>query len=218
MKYLLTASLGLIIGFASCKRLDSASSNNKNKFMENSKTDTAIFGAGCFWCVEAVFQQLDGVLKVTSGYTGGQTVNPTYEEVCGKQTGHIEVTQIVFDPERISFDELLEVFWKTHDPTTPNQQGNDVGPQYQSAIFYNNETQKQKAEHYKNELEKACAFGNPIVTEIRPLERYYIAENHHQDYYANNTGQPYCRFVIQPKLEKLEKVFGSKLKKNKRAE
>lgn len=185
--------------------------------METIKTDTATFGAGCFWCVEAVFQQLDGVLKVTSGYMGGHVANPTYEQVCSKNTGHIEVAQIVFDPERITYDELLEVFWKTHDPTTPNQQGNDIGPQYQSAIFYNDEIQKQKAEKYKKDLNDAQAWEKPVITEIRPLEKYYVAEGYHQDYYANNSGQPYCRYVIQPKLEKLEQVFGSKLKKNKSA-
>ncbi|WP_242692274.1 peptide-methionine (S)-S-oxide reductase MsrA [Aridibaculum aurantiacum] len=181
--------------------------------MSNINTDTATFGAGCFWCVEAVFQQLEGVLKVTSGYSGGHVKNPTYEQVCEKNTGHVEVTQIVYDPAKISYDELLEVFWKTHDPTTPNQQGNDVGPQYRSAVFYHNEEQKRLAEGYKEQLDKAGAWSNPIVTTVEPLKNFYEAENYHQDYYNNNPNQMYCRYVIQPKLEKFQKVFKDKLKK-----
>ncbi|MDI3319350.1 peptide-methionine (S)-S-oxide reductase MsrA [Pinibacter soli] len=176
-------------------------------------TDTATFGAGCFWCVEAVFEQLDGVLKVTSGYSGGHVANPTYEQVCEKNTGHVEVAQIVFDPSKISYDELLEVFWQTHDPTTLDRQGNDAGPQYRSVIFYNNEEQKNKAEHYKAELDKSGAWSKPIVTSIEPLKNFYPAENYHQNYYVNNQSQPYCYYVIRPKMEKFEKVFKDKLKK-----
>lgn len=179
----------------------------------NRSTDTATFGAGCFWCTEAVFQELKGVLKVTSGYSGGHVANPTYEQVCEKTTGHAEVTQIVFDPTVISFDELLEVFWKTHDPTTPNRQGNDVGPQYRSAIFYHNAEQRKKAEQYKEELDKSGAFGAPIVTEISAFRNFYAAEEYHQNFYSNNPNYGYCAYVIRPKLDKFEKVFKDKLRK-----
>ena len=175
-------------------------------------TDTATFANGCFWCTEAVFQQLNGVISATSGYSGGTVVNPTYEQVCEKNTGHAEALQIVFDPSVITFDELLEVFWQTHDPTTLNRQGNDVGPQYRSAIFYHNEKQKERAEHYKAELDKSGAFNQPIVTAIEPFKNFYVAEDYHQNYFKNNGNAPYCYFVIRPKLEKFEKVFKSKLK------
>ncbi len=177
-------------------------------------TDTATFGAGCFWCVEAVFQQVEGVLKVRSGYCGGHVVNPTYEEVCSKTTGHAEVVQLVFDPGIVSYDELLEIFWKTHDPTTLNRQGNDVGPQYRSAVFYHNEEQRRKATHYKNELDKSGAFNNPIVTTIEAYINYSEAENYHQNYYnLNKNTNPYCYYVIKPKLEKFEQVFKNKMRK-----
>jgi peptide-methionine (S)-S-oxide reductase len=177
------------------------------------KTDTTTFGTGCFWCTEAVFQELKGVIKVTSGYSGGQVPHPSYEEVCSGTTGHAECLQIVYDPAVISFDELLEVFWESHDPTTLNRQGNDVGTQYRSAIFYHNEEQKEKAEHYKAELIRNKAYDKPIVTEITPFKVFYPAENYHQDYYNLHGTQPYCRLVIRPKLEKFEKVFKDKLKK-----
>ena len=175
-------------------------------------TDTATFANGCFWCTEAVFQQLNGVISATSGYSGGTVVNPTYEQVCEKNTGHAEALQIVFDPAVITFDELLEVFWQTHDPTTLNRQGNDVGPQYRSAIFYHNAKQKDRSEHYKAELGKSGAFNQPIVTAIEPFKNFYVAEDYHQNYFKNNGNAPYCYFVIRPKLEKFEKVFKSKLK------
>lgn len=178
----------------------------------NYNTDTATLANGCFWCTEAIFQQLKGVLKVTSGYSGGHVVNPTYKEVTTGTTGHAECIQIVYDPTLISFDELLEVFWQTHDPTTLNRQGNDVGPQYRSAVFYHNKEQKEKAEKYKEELNKSGAFDKPIVTEIAPFTSFYTAENYHQDYYNNNGSQPYCYYVIRPKLEKFQKVFKNKLK------
>lgn len=181
--------------------------------MEPVLTETATFGAGCFWCVEAVFQQIEGVTAVKSGYMGGHVDNPTYKQVCGGMTGHAEVTQIEFNPNKISFDELLQVFWKTHDPTTLNQQGADVGTQYRSAVFYHNETQKEKAESYKQKLNDAKAFDNPIVTEIVPAVKMYVAEDYHQNYFNENPGNPYCRMVISPKLEKLKAVFGDKLKK-----
>lgn len=177
-------------------------------------TDTATFGSGCFWCTEAIFQQLEGVLKVTSGYSGGHVKNPTYEQVCSKSTGHAEVVQIVFDPEKISFDELLEVFWKTHDPTTPNQQGNDIGPQYRSAVFYHDENQKERAEYFKGKLGESGAFDAPIITEISPFKNFYVAEDYHQNFYSNNPTYGYCSYVIRPKLEKFEKAFKDKMRKS----
>jgi peptide-methionine (S)-S-oxide reductase len=180
------------------------------------KADTATFGTGCFWCTEAIFQQLDGVLKVTSGYSGGHVDNPTYKQVCEGTTGHAEAIQIVYDPSVITFDELLQAFWQSHDPTTLNRQGNDVGPQYRSVIFYHDQEQKEKAEQYKNELDRSKAFDNPIVTEISPFSNFYVAENYHQDYYNNNGSQPYCYYVIRPKLEKFNKVFKDKLKTAKK--
>lgn len=174
--------------------------------------DTATFGAGCFWCVEAIFQSLRGVVSVKPGYSGGTVKNPSYREVCTGTTGHAEVTQILYDPELISFSELLEVFWKTHDPTTLNRQGADVGTQYRSAIFYHNEKQKKEAEFYKNKLDNEKVFDAPIVTEISPFEEFYSAEEYHNDYFLNNPNEGYCRIVIQPKVEKFRKVFKDKLK------
>jgi len=179
----------------------------------NNKLDIATFANGCFWCTEAIFQQLNGVEKVTSGYSGGHVVNPTYEQVCDKNTGHAECLKIEYNPSETSFDELLEVFWATHDPTTLNRQGNDVGPQYRSVIFYHNEEQKEKAEKYKQQLDKSGAFDLPIVTAIEPFTNFYEAENYHHDYYKNHSSQSYCYFVIKPKMDKLKKVFGEKLKK-----
>lgn len=176
-------------------------------------TAVATFGNGCFWCTEAIFQQLEGVKKVTSGYSGGHVVNPTYEQVCAKNTGHAEALQIVYDPTVISFDELLEVFWKTHDPTTLNRQGNDVGPQYRSVIFYHDNSQKEKSEAYKAELDKSGAWPNPVVTAIEPFKNFYPAEDYHQNYFKLNGKAPYCQYVIRPKLEKFEKIFKDKLKK-----
>jgi peptide-methionine (S)-S-oxide reductase len=181
--------------------------------LTNMHTDTITFGNGCFWCTEAIFQQLDGVLKVTSGYSGGHVENPTYEEVCEKTTGHAEVGQLVYDPAKLTLDEIFEVFWQTHDPTTLNRQGNDVGPQYRSVIFFSNEEQRTKAEHYKAALDKSGAFDKPIVTAIEPLKNFYVAEDYHQNYYKNNGNQPYCYFVIRPKIEKFNKVFKDKKKK-----
>jgi peptide-methionine (S)-S-oxide reductase len=215
-KPFMISNLLVALTLISCAQTDRFSTSFANiNSMTNIKTDTATLGAGCFWCVEAVFQQLDGVLKVTSGYSGGHVANPTYEQVCSKNTGHVEVAQIVYDPSKITFDEILEVFWKTHDPTTVDQQGNDRGPQYRSVIFYNSPEQKQKAEEYKAELDKSGAWSKPIVTTIEPLKNFYVAEDYHQNYYNNNTDQMYCRYVIQPKLEKFEKVFKDKLKGNK---
>jgi peptide-methionine (S)-S-oxide reductase len=174
--------------------------------------ETATFGSGCFWCTEAVFQQLRGVRSAVSGYSGGLTNNPTYEDVCTGATGHAEVIQVVFDPRVISYPELLEVFWKTHDPTTLNRQGADVGTQYRSAIFYHDEEQKRQAERYKQELDAAGAFAKPIVTEITPFAEFYPAEGYHQKYYEDNPRQPYCAAIIRPKVDKVRQVFAGKLK------
>ena len=176
------------------------------------KTDTATFGTGCFWCTEAVFQELKGVYKVTSGYSGGTVKDPSYEDVCTGTTGHAECLQIIYDPKVISFDELLEVFWEAHDPTSLNRQGNDVGTQYRSVIFYHDPEQKRKAEEYKIKLDKSGAYNNPIVTEITQFSHFYAAEDYHQDYFRLHGNQPYCSFVIRPKVEKFEKVFKNKLK------
>lgn len=177
------------------------------------KVDTATFGTGCFWCTEAIFEELKGVLKVTSGYSNGHVDNPTYKEVCDGETGHAECVQVLYEPDKISYDELLEVFFQVHDPTSLNRQGADVGTQYRSAIFYHNEEQRKKAEYYKTELDKSGAFRSPIVTEIEPIKKFYPAEDYHQEYYQNNkNSNPYCAVVIRPKLDKFRKVFADKLK------
>lgn len=206
----------LVVLSFSCAQKENPNKAMNDQFSSNAslKTDTATFGTGCFWCTEAIFQQLDGVLKVTSGYSGGHIVNPTYEQVSTGTTGHAETCQIIYDPTKITFDELLKVFWQTHDPTTLNRQGNDEGPQYRSVIFYHNDAQKERAEYYKSELNENHVFAKPIVTAIEPYKNFYSAEDYHQDYYANNPNQPYCYFVIRPKLEKFEKVFKDKLKKD----
>jgi len=189
-----------------------SSNTSENPSMENDHWETATFGAGCFWCVEAVFDQLAGVKSVESGYAGGSVENPTYKQVCTGQTGHAEVCRITFDPQQITFTELLEVFWQTHDPTTLNRQGADVGTQYRSAVFYENDDQKTIAQELKQRLNAPDVFNGKVVTEITQLERFYPAENYHQDYYANNSEQRYCELVIAPKLEKVRKVFKEKLK------
>jgi peptide-methionine (S)-S-oxide reductase len=173
----------------------------------------ATFGAGCFWCTEAVFLNVKGVTKVVSGYSNGKVKNPSYRDVCTGQTGHAEVSQITFDPSQVSFEELLEVFWNTHDPTTLNRQGADEGTQYRSAVFYHNEEQKKIAEAYKKQLEASHVYKAPIVTEISPLISFYPAEDYHQNYYALNANAGYCQYVIRPKVEKFKKQFASKLKK-----
>lgn len=175
-------------------------------------TEKATFAAGCFWCTEAVFQQLKGVQKVASGYIGGTVKNPTYEQVCTGRTGHAEAIQITYDPKVITYPELLEVFWQTHDPTTLNRQGADVGTQYRSGVFYHSEDQRKLAEEYKEKLNKAGAFKSPIVTEITKAGEFYVAENYHQDYYNLHGHAPYCSAVIKPKVDKVQKVFKDKLK------
>jgi peptide-methionine (S)-S-oxide reductase len=178
----------------------------------STQLETATFGAGCFWCVEAVFQELEGVEKVVSGYAGGSAENPTYQQVCSGTTGHAEVAQITYDPEVISYQELLDVFWRTHDPTTLNRQGADVGPQYRSVIFYHNEEQKTLAEKSKQETDASDLWPNPIVTEIQPLPKFYPAEDYHQNYFRQNPYQPYCQMVISPKMSKFRKEFQNRLK------
>ena len=165
----------------------------------------ATFGAGCFWCVEAVFERLEGVVDVIPGYSGGHKNNPTYKEICTGMTGHAEVAQITFDPKIITFDDLLNMFWKSHDPSTRNRQGNDIGTQYRSAIFYHNNEQKTIAEKSKKKVDNSNIFSNPIVTEITKLEKFWVAEDYHNNYYNNNMNQPYCKFIIKPKLDKLFK-------------
>ena len=185
----------------------------KTDEMTNSTgTDTIVLGAGCFWCVEAVFVELKGVKSVMPGYTGGSMKDPDYKSICTGETGHAEVAEVVYDPVVITLDEVLEVFWQTHDPTTLNRQGADVGTQYRSAIFYRNAEQKATADHYKAELGKSGAFDRPLTTEITALTAFYPAENYHRDYYANNPEQGYCQMVIRPKVEKFRKAFANKLK------
>ncbi|NEQ51063.1 MAG: peptide-methionine (S)-S-oxide reductase MsrA [Leptolyngbya sp. SIO3F4] len=206
-----------LMGLLSLASVSCAQSTKYNipadeEIMEDANVATATFGGGCFWCTEAIFQQLEGVIRVESGYSGGHVKNPAYKEVTTGRTGHAEVIQITYDPSKITFDELLEVHFQTHDPTTLNRQGNDVGTQYRSAIFYHNEEQREKAEYYKKELDASGAFDNPIVTEITAFDAFYVAENYHQNYFNDNGGEPYCSFVIRPKVEKFRKVFGDKLK------
>jgi peptide-methionine (S)-S-oxide reductase len=175
-------------------------------------TAIATFGSGCFWCTEAVFQRLKGVLKVVSGYSGGSVKTPSYRQISTGTTGHAESIQVTYDPAVVSYEELLEVFWLTHDPTTQDRQGNDVGTQYRSVIFYHSQAQQQLAEKYKQKLDGSGAFDGPIVTQIVPFTEFFRAEEVHQNYYNENSQQPYCRAVIGPKLEKLKKVFSNKLK------
>lgn len=178
-----------------------------------STPDTATFGNGCFWCTEAIFQSIEGVISVTSGYSGGHTINPDYESVCTGETGHAEVIQITYDPKVVSFELLLEAFWASHDPTTLNRQGNDVGTQYRSVIFYHTPEQQKIAQAFKTDLNAQKVFPNPIVTEISPFTKFYKAENYHQQYFRLNGSEPYCTYVIKPKLDKFKKAFHDKLKK-----
>jgi peptide-methionine (S)-S-oxide reductase len=191
---------------------DETKPETANEKKEEAKLAQATFGSGCFWCTEAVFQELKGVRAVKSGYTGGDVKDPTYDQICTGATGHAEVVQITYDPDVISFKELLEVFWKLHDPTTLNRQGNDVGTQYRSAVFYHDEEQKELAEEYKKKLDEAGAFKAPIVTEITELGDFYPAEDYHQNYFRDNPRQGYCAFVVRPKVDKVREVFADKLK------
>lgn len=178
----------------------------------NQNSAVATLAGGCFWCLEAVYDDMQGIQSVVSGYTGGQVDNPTYKQICTGTTGHAEVVQVRYDPAQLSFRDLLEVFFTIHDPTTLNRQGGDVGTQYRSAIFYHNEAQKETAESLIAELEAARVWDNPIVTEVTSLERFYPAEDYHQDYYENNAYQPYCQFVVRPKLEKFRQKFSERRK------
>lgn len=195
---------------------------NSEKSMENKiednqsgnrRTETATFGAGCFWCVEAQFQQLEGVKEVVSGYTGGHVKNPTYEQVCTGETGHAEVANIVYYPDSISFDKLLEAFFVAHDPTQLNRQGNDIGTQYRSAIYYHDESQREKAEYLIKRLNEEKAYPNPIVTEVSPYGEFYKAEDYHTNYYKLNPNNPYCQMVVRPKAEKFKEVFKELVRK-----
>jgi peptide-methionine (S)-S-oxide reductase len=215
-------SISFVLGILMISNLSCAQSPNKkeNKMENLPKTviqvpeglEVATLGGGCFWCTEAIYQDLKGVEKVLSGYSGGNIVEPTYKQVTSGTSGHAEVIQFWYDPKLITFEEILEIFWATHDPTTLNRQGADVGPQYRSAVFYHSESQKEKAEFYKSKLDESGAFNKPIVTEITPFSNFYVAEDYHQNYFNDNGMQPYCQFVIRPKVEKFRKVFAEKLK------
>lgn len=202
--------LALLLFFA----YGSMAQKSETKTLSTMKNGLALatFGSGCFWCTEAVFQRVKGVEKVVSGYMGGRTKNPTYKDVTSGMTGHAEVIQLTYNPSVISYDELLEIFWGTHDPTTLNRQGADVGTQYRSVVFYHAEDQKRLADSYKRKLDASKAFDKPIVTEISPATEFYVAEDYHQNYFNLNSNAPYCSYVIQPKLEKFKKVFQDKVK------
>jgi peptide-methionine (S)-S-oxide reductase len=220
MKASLTSAIVGLSTLLSCAQKSPANSNiimdNKTKTTTQQAlpgTAIATFANGCFWCTEAIFEELDGVISATSGYTGGAIENPGYKQVCSGETGHAEALEIIYDPAKITFDELLEVFWETHDPTTLNRQGGDEGTQYRSGVFYHTQEQKEKAEKYKTALDKSGAFDKPIVTEITPAGKFYPAEDYHQQYFQENENKnPYCKIVIRPKLDKFRKVFKDKLK------
>jgi peptide-methionine (S)-S-oxide reductase len=207
----------LMLFIANCTAAFATVGNTPSKHLvtggsPGAKLDTATFATGCFWCTEAKFQQLKGVKKVISGFSGGHVAHPTYEQVCTGTTGHAEACNIIYDPAQISFDELLEAFFVAHDPTQLNRQGNDVGTQYRSAIFYHNAAQKQKADYYISKLNTEKAYKSNIVTQVVPYKAFYKAEDYHQNYFNQNGSQPYCKYVIQPELEKFKKVFKNKLK------
>lgn len=209
----------VVISCAQSEKKQKRKANNEAAVMDEKNIDTAgmevaTFGTGCFWCTEAVMESLEGVKKVVSGYEGGMIANPSYEEVCTGKTGHAECVEVNYDPKVISYATLLEAFFRSHDPTSLNKQGNDVGTQYRSVIFYHNADQQQLAEKARTELDKSGAYPKPIVTEITKAVKFYIAEDYHQNYFANNPDQGYCAFVVAPKLDKFKKVFKDKLKKN----
>jgi peptide-methionine (S)-S-oxide reductase len=218
MKVILTLAGAILITLVftglSCSQQKAEITSMENKNTETNNLEVATFGSGCFWCTEAIFEQVNGVEKVVSGYAGGKVKKPTYKEVCSGLTGHAEVVRITYNPVIVSYAELLEIFWQTHDPTTLNRQGADVGTQYRSVIFYHSPEQYEQANYYKNALNQSGAFSNPIITEISPAPEFYPAEDYHQNYYDLNGKAPYCTYVIQPKLEKFKKTFEQKLKKN----
>lgn len=201
----------LLFSFTNCNSQKQQTKNNESK--QNTKMEIATFGAGCFWCIEACFLDIEGIQSVKPGYAGGHLQNPTYKQVCEGTTGHAEVAQIVFDPVVISYDELLEMFWFVHNPTQLNRQGNDVGTQYRSVIFYHSEAQKEAAELYKKKLIDAKVWDEPIVTEIVEINNYFEAEAYHHNYLELNPGNPYCQSVVRPKVDKFKKVFAEKRKK-----
>lgn len=210
-RWILLLMLAPLLSFAQTKPNKSSNTCKMNKAM-NKATDTATFAAGCFWCVEEQFKQLSGVIAVVSGYTGGTVASPDYKQVCTGLTGHAEACNIVYDPSKISYDELLAAFFVAHDPTQLNRQGNDIGTQYRSAIFYHNEEQKKLADFYIKRLNDEKAYSRDVVTEVTAYGPFYKAEGYHQDYYENNRNAPYCQLVIKPKLDKFRKVFKGKLK------
>jgi peptide-methionine (S)-S-oxide reductase len=208
-----TMILFLFTIFLSCHQWREKSvTNSQDETSQHMKTDTATFGTGCFWCSEAAFSELKGVISATSGYSGGSTKDPSYEEVCSGTTGHAEVVQVVYDPDSIPYAGLLEVFWTIHDPTSLNRQGADIGTQYRSVIFYHTEEQKRLAEEYKSRLDRSGAFDKPVVTQIVAFSHFYRAEEYHQEYFKKNPFQAYCLSVVRPKIEKFRKVFAGKLK------
>ena len=207
MKSTLFRCLYLLIFLPFYNCLGNNNNDLKSLDMQNENLDTIYFGAGCFWCVEAIFQQVNGVEEVTPGYCGGAIKNPTYNEVCSGKTGHAEVAKIVFNPYIVDLDHLLEVFWKTHDPTTLNRQGNDIGTQYRSAIFFVKDSHKDKVLKFKEELIAEKVWDQPIVTQVEKIDIFYPAEDYHHNYFNNNKSQGYCQFVIQPKIEKYKKIF-----------
>lgn len=204
--YILLTFTGACAAFAQSPK------DKNHTMLKATHLDTATLATGCFWCTEAKFKELRGVVNVTSGFAGGHTVNPTYKQVCTGTTGHAEACNIVFDPKKISFDELLEVFFTDHDPTQLNRQGNDVGTQYRSAIFYHNAAQKQKAAYYIKKINQQKAYPNPVVTQVVPFTVFYKADGYHQNYFSKNGSVPYCKLVIQPELDKFRKAFANKLK------
>jgi len=212
-QYVLFLFLGMVMSFGACANNpeNTAEEEAQNKIMTDMNTESIVVGGGCFWCVEAVYLELKGVVSLKSGYAGGKEKNPTYREVASGRTGHAEVVEIVFDRDVLTLEEVLEVFFYTHDPTTLNRQGNDVGPQYRSVIFYKDNDQRNIAELVKKEFASQI-YDDPIVTEISPLTTFYIAEDYHQEYFLNNPNQPYCRFVVSPKVEKFRKKYSDKLK------
>jgi peptide-methionine (S)-S-oxide reductase len=206
----------LLISLFACGQESKSLNNNSvmnQSVSTNTKTETATLGGGCYWCTEAQYQLLDGVISVASGFSGGTVKNPSYKEVCQGITGHAEVVQIVYDTEKLSYSDILQAFFLAHDPTQLNRQGNDIGTQYRSVIFYHNDEQKKTAEQIKKELDQSGAYNDPIVTEISPLKEFYKAEDYHQNYFNQNGNEPYCQFVVAPKVEKFKKVFKDRLKK-----
>ena len=200
----------LLMVFISCNA--TSEKNTETMTTEDQNFEYATLGGGCFWCIEAVFEELKGVESAVSGYSGGKVKNPSYREVTSGRTGHAEVVQIKYDPEKISYNQILEVFFHLHDPTTLNRQGADVGTQYRSVIFYHNNQQEQIARRVYEEIDSSDLWNDPLVTEIKPLEEFYVAEDYHQDYFENNPNQPYCTFVIGPKMSKLKDLFRDKIK------